>query len=86
MAPEMYFRNSNRGPKLDVWSATVVIYIILTMELPFSGFDNDETINQVLNKNIDLNQPKYELLFSNNAKEFLELGLKKITDDRGTAL
>lgn len=63
-----------------------MIYIILTMELPFSGKDNDETINQVLNKGIDLCQPKYELLFSKNAREFLEFGLKKIKDDRGSAL
>jgi len=35
MAPEMFISDSVCDPRVDVWSATVIIYILITLELPF---------------------------------------------------
>lgn len=37
MAPEIFA--GNYGPKCDVWSLGVVLYMIVTGELPFTGKD-----------------------------------------------
>ena len=46
VAPELLKKNSNYGYKVDVWSATVVVYVLLTGQLPYTG----QTFDQVQEK------------------------------------
>ena len=52
MAPEVVNRESY-GLKVDVWSALVVIFILLTGEMPFSGGSRDEVIASILNNDLE---------------------------------
>lgn len=41
-APEILLRRAYDGPELDMWSAGVCLYILVTNTLPFAGRDEDK--------------------------------------------
>ena len=51
-APEK-FNDAQYDEKVDIWSATVCIYVLLVGELPFFGNDDFEVEKEVLSKNLD---------------------------------
>ena len=48
IAPEVI--NENYGVECDVWSAGVILFILLTGKLPFDGKEEKEIFNNILNK------------------------------------
>ncbi|XP_008679475.1 calcium-dependent protein kinase 21 isoform X1 [Zea mays] len=82
MAPEVLKRNY--GPEVDVWSAGVILYILLCGVPPFWG-DNDEKIAQaVLRGNIDFNREPWPRV-SANAKDLIRRMLDPNPSTRLTA-
>ena len=47
MAPEIIERQGYDF-KVDVWSATIIIYVLLSEELPFYGKTDREIMDQIL--------------------------------------
>ena len=68
-------RGDNYGCKVDVWSATVVIFSLLTGNLPFYSEVKRDLIDQILNKDLDLVLSAYDL--SDEARKFLIAGLER---------
>lgn len=75
MAPEVLLENGY-DYKVDVWSATIIIYILLCEELPFFGASSEEIYHQICHKELDVSSYKWEGI-SDEAKDFLKLGLNK---------
>ena len=86
MAPEVIF-NKPYNSKADIWSATVVIFTLLTGGiLPYDGKDVTEIGKNIKIKNIDkiLKSRKFSNL-SKEAKDFIRLGLQFEPTSRGDA-
>ncbi|CAD6245802.1 unnamed protein product [Miscanthus lutarioriparius] len=82
MAPEVLKRNY--GPEVDIWSAGVILYILLCGVPPFWG-DNDEKIAQaVLRGVIDFNREPWPRV-SANAKDLIRRMLDPDPSTRLTA-
>ncbi|CAO2162552.1 unnamed protein product [Urochloa humidicola] len=82
MAPEVLKRNY--GPEVDVWSAGVILYILLCGVPPFWG-DNDEKIAQaILRGGIDFNREPWPRV-SSNAKDLIRRMLDPDPKTRPTA-
>ena len=60
MAPEV-IRRSVQGTELDVWSAGVVIFILITGHMPFVGSNRRDVIGQVLTKDVDFLLAEYDI-------------------------
>lgn len=58
MPPEIIQENMY-GNKVDVWSAGVVAYILITGKPPFCGKDKKEVYNAILNKGVDFDIPEF---------------------------
>ena len=82
MAPEVVKRESY-GLKVDVWSALVVIFILVSGEMPFSGSSREEVIDSILMT--DLEQLVFQSEISDQAKSFLLYGLDRDQDARPSA-
>ncbi|KAF8653869.1 hypothetical protein HU200_062001 [Digitaria exilis] len=82
MAPEVLKRNY--GPEVDVWSAGVILYILLCGVPPFWG-DNDEKIAQaILRGGIDFSREPWPRV-SGNAKDLVRRMLDPDPTTRPTA-
>nr|CAB3481603.1 unnamed protein product [Digitaria exilis]CAB3483688.1 unnamed protein product [Digitaria exilis] len=82
MAPEVLKRNY--GPEVDVWSAGVILYILLCGVPPFWG-DNDEKIAQaILRGGIDFSREPWPRV-SGNAKDLVRRMLDPDPSTRPTA-
>lgn len=81
MAPEVIRRNSY-GCSVDVWSATVVIFALMTGELPFFCESRRNLMDQILNKDIEYLLSEYDL--SDDAISFLISGLQRDPKSRYT--
>lgn len=73
MAPEMLL-NEKYTSKVDVWSASVVIYILLSGEMPFYGKDLKELRKAIKEKEPDFSSHKWSQVCP-RAKDFVKLGL-----------
>ena len=69
MAPEV-IKENGYDYKVDVWSATVIIYILLCEELPFFGATTEEIYDSIINKDLDISSSKWSEV-SSQAKDFL---------------
>ena len=57
MAPEVVAGKYNE--KCDVWSAGVILFIMLSGEPPFNGKDEDEIMTKIVNKCCKFDKPKW---------------------------
>ena len=83
MAPEI-LKHVPYGKNVDIWSASVLIYILLCGEEPFSGENKTQIMKQIKEVNLKKQLKKYAI--SDDARQFLEAGLKVNPDQRPTAL
>lgn len=82
MAPEVILRE-NYGPKIDVWSSLVVVFILLTGEMPFYGDNRGEVIECILKTDMEQLLSRFEI--SEDAKSFLIAGLIRDQGERPSA-
>lgn len=74
MAPEI-LKKRPYDTKVDVWSATVTIFVLLTGQMPFRGKTTESLLTSIKSKELeqDLKDNRY---LSKNAKDFLLKGLQ----------
>lgn len=75
MPPEI-INHEKYDSKVDIWSACIVIFIMLYGRPPFYSDDKDEVYRQIKFRNIDWNSPEMSKI-SIEARDFLKLGLMK---------
>ena len=80
IAPEI-LKKQNYGKKIDIWSATVVIYILLCGDMPYPGNNVAEVAAAIQKRNIAEDLKKNTGL-SEEAKSFLLAGLTKKPEKR----
>ena len=68
----------------DVWSAGVILYIMLVGDPPFVGEDQDQIFEQIMSKEIDFSEPQWESI-SDEAKELVHALLTKDVSQRISA-
>lgn len=57
MAPEIY--NETYDQRVDVWSAGVILFFLLTGELPFFQDEDDEILDAVMHRKIPYEKLKH---------------------------
>ena len=72
-APEILDRK-NYDYKVDIWSSTVLIFILLCGHMPFIGTNFEEVKMSIKTKNITESLKKVTWI-SEEAREFITLGL-----------
>ena len=80
MAPEL-IQEQEYDERVDVWSATVIVFILLSEELPFFGADSEEIYDEIEMKELEFDQPWWDCV-SAEAKDFLLCGLEKSENKR----
>lgn len=82
VAPEVLnCASESYGPKCDVWSAGVLLHLLLTGTVPFPGVNDADTISQVLNKQLCFEDPTYNVL-SLHARDLLSKLLNRNVQER----
>ena len=74
MAPEL-LDGKEYDETIDIWSATVVIYILLSMTLPFDGKDDQEVSHNIKKADVKFKKAQWYNV-SGNAKNFIMMGLR----------
>ena len=80
MAPEVVQRHAY-DQKCDVWSACVLLFILLSGEQPFFGEDKKKIQEAITLKDLHFPKRHWQKL-SIEAREFIRLGLIKYPDIR----
>ena len=80
MSPEIIGEVDYDG-KVDVWSAGVVTYVLLSGKPPFYGQDQKEVYNSILNSPLRFDDDTWKEV-STTAKDFLQKVLKKNPEER----
>ncbi|CAL9115883.1 unnamed protein product [Musa acuminata subsp. burmannicoides] len=82
IAPEVLKRSY--GPEVDVWSAGVILYILLCGVPPFWAENDEGIIQSILNSSIDFEREPWPKI-SRNAKDLVQLMLDPNPSTRLTA-
>lgn len=82
VAPEILFKRPY-DTKVDVWSATIVIFILLTGKMPYNGKDFNQMKKLIERSDFDWESEKVAHLCP-EAKSFLKAGLTKESKFRAT--
>ncbi|ODQ67196.1 kinase-like protein [Nadsonia fulvescens var. elongata DSM 6958] len=72
MAPEMLLRKNYSGEAVDVWSLGVILYVLMTGEMPFEEETDTETGINIITK-----EPSYPSIISAEDLPFLKALLSK---------
>jgi len=83
MPPEI-IREERYGNKVDVWSAGVVAYVLITGKPPFVGKDKADVYREIKTKELDYSIPEFKYI-SENCIDFLKNTLLKNPDMRISA-
>jgi serine/threonine protein kinase len=84
MAPEIVANNQPYDCKVDVWSAGVIAYILLSGRPPFKGKTRDEIFAVIRNSKVEF-PPAHWVKVSKDAKDFIFQALTKDPTLRPTA-
>ncbi|OMJ84861.1 hypothetical protein SteCoe_13916 [Stentor coeruleus] len=79
MAPEVI--SGNYDEKCDVWSLGVILYILLSGNLPFSGSTDEEIISKIQNAPVSFTRSTWNSV-SEEAKTLIMKMLKKVPETR----
>ncbi|OMJ90348.1 hypothetical protein SteCoe_7258 [Stentor coeruleus] len=79
MAPEVI--SGNYDEKCDVWSLGVILYVLLSGDLPFTGSTEEEIISKIRNASVSFSRPTWKNV-SEEAKILIMKMLKKIPEMR----
>lgn len=83
MPPEIV-KGEKYDKKVDIWSAGVVVYVMLSGKPPFIGGDKPAVYKSI--KTMPLEFPDSEWAnISEGAKEFLRMAIEKDPEERFTA-
>ncbi|XP_010505115.1 PREDICTED: calcium-dependent protein kinase 25-like [Camelina sativa] len=82
IAPEVL--NKDYGPEADIWSAGVMIYVLLSGSAPFWGETEEEIFNEVLEGELDLSSEPWPQV-SDRAKDLIRNMLERNPKKRLTA-
>ncbi|XP_022975823.1 calcium-dependent protein kinase 29 [Cucurbita maxima] len=82
IAPEVLRRNY--GKEIDIWSAGVILYILLCGEPPFWGQTEDEIVKAVLKGNLKMEDPPWPSI-SSSSKDLVSKMLTRDPRKRITA-
>ncbi|XP_024016693.1 calcium-dependent protein kinase 25 [Eutrema salsugineum] len=82
IAPEVL--NKDYGPEADIWSAGVMIYVLLSGSAPFWGETEEEIFNEVLEGELDLSSDPWPHV-SESAKDLIRKMLERNPNKRLTA-
>ncbi|CEF62642.1 Peripheral plasma membrane protein CASK [Strongyloides ratti] len=82
MAPEMV-KNQPYNTSVDIWSAGVLLYLLLTGKTPFNGTTQD-IYDSIINGTLSFENP-YFIPITEPAKDLLRKLLTSIPEDRPTA-
>ncbi|CAH8387243.1 unnamed protein product [Eruca vesicaria subsp. sativa] len=82
IAPEIL--NKDYGPEADIWSAGVMIYVLLSGSAPFWGETEEEIFNEVLEGELDLSSDPWPQV-SESAKDLIRKMLERDPKKRLTA-
>ncbi|CAA7020319.1 unnamed protein product [Microthlaspi erraticum] len=82
IAPEVL--NKDYGPEADIWSAGVMIYVLLSGSAPFWGETEEEIFNEVLEGELDLSSDPWPQV-SESAKDLIRKMLERNPMKRLTA-
>jgi calcium-dependent protein kinase len=70
MAPEIFIEDRDHK-KCDIWSAGILLYILLIGEQPFKGQNDEEILKSIANEELSFDSPKWEFV-SDEAKDICE--------------
>jgi serine/threonine protein kinase len=80
MPPEIIQRK-NYNKQVDIWSAGVVAYIMVTGRVPFYSDDKEKLYREIIDTEPDYTSKEFKDV-SSNCIDFLKLCLKKDSNDR----
>lgn len=82
-APEI-FVEKYYDEKVDIWSAGIVLYMLLSGEQPFNSDNVAKLVHMITTQEITFNQESWQEV-SENAKSLIKKMLNKYPEDRPSA-
>ena len=82
IAPEVLL--TKHGPSCDIWSVGVLMYIMLSGYLPFTGQSPNQVFAKIIKGQLRLDQPEWQY-YSPNSKDLIKRMLVVDPSDRITA-
>jgi len=87
VSPDLLIAIDDKSPytfAIDMWALGVLLFIVLSGRLPFTGQDDEELFDNILEANIIWKSPQFDAV-SNEAKDLISQLLRKDPQFRPTA-